>query len=190
VPAVIDSCIGVDPGPATGMCCLDYNAGQLVGRTLLQCDAGSAAIVLQAMLHTYYSGKPYPMGRRVGSVEKFITGASAGSRGKAADVTRQLVMELAEVLQLFGYHVNIRPAADVKPWASDKRLAAAGVVPSLKGMHGDMNHAYDGARHALYGGHDAGVVTDPLRRKTIEGANPQLVTYDEIPDWMNRGPSV
>jgi hypothetical protein len=57
-------------------------------------------------------------------------------------------------------------------------------------MHGDMNHAYDGARHCLYGGHDAGVITDPLRRKTIEGVNLQQVIYDELPDWMNRKPGV
>jgi hypothetical protein len=165
---VIDSCVGCDPGPATGLCLLDYRDGHLVGRTLLQADAGSAAIVLRGLLHTYYSDAGMPtIGRRIGSVEKFVTGQSAGSRGKAADVTRQLVMELAEVLQMFGYQVTIRPAADVKPWASNKRLVAAGIVPSEKGMHGDMNHAYDAARHALYGAKDAGVIADPLLRRQL-----------------------
>jgi hypothetical protein len=105
------------------------------------------------------------IGRRVASVEKFLTGRGAGSTGKNADVTRQLVYELAEVLQMFGYTVTIRPAADVKPWATDKRLVAAQVVPSLKGMHGDMNHAYDAARHCLYGAKEAGVISDPLLRR-------------------------
>jgi hypothetical protein len=164
---LIDSCVGLDPGPATGMCFLDYNAGRLVGRSLIQAVGADAAVVLQGMLNTYYSGKPYPVGKRVASVEKFVTGRSAGSRGKPADVTRQLVYELAEVLEMFGYTVKIRPAADVKPWASDKRLVAAGVVPSLKGMHGDMNHAYDGARHCLFGARDAGIIQDPLLKTGI-----------------------
>jgi hypothetical protein len=161
--AVSDTSIGVDPGPVTGLCFLDYDRGRLAGRVLLQCDAGSADVVLRELLiarRDVLAGT----GRRSGSVEKFVTGASAGSRGKAADVTRQLVMELAEVLQLFGYQVSIRPAADVKPWASNKRLAAAGIAPGERGMHGDMNHAYDAARHALYGAREAGIALDPLRR--------------------------
>lgn len=182
---MIDSCIGIDPGPATGMCFLDFENGRLVGRTLLQAVGADAPLVLKGMLHAYYTETSLQeprISRRVGSVEKFVTGASAGSRGTAADVTRQLVMELAEVLQMFGYRVNIRPAADVKPWATDKRLTAAAVVTGK--MHGDMNHAYDAARHALYGGHGAGVVTDPLRKKTIAGASPDQVIYDELPGWL------
>jgi hypothetical protein len=157
---VIDSCVGADPGPATGLCLLDYRDGILVGRMLLQAAADCAPAVLRDLLESRKNGMV--AGRRVGSVEKFVTGRSAGSRGLPADVTRQLVMELAEMLQLFGYTVNIRPAADVKPWASNKRLVAAGIVPSEKGMHGDMNHSYDAARHAIFGAHDAGVIQDPL----------------------------
>jgi len=162
---VIDSAVGADPGPATGLCFLEYSGGRLVGRTLVQATGDTAAHVLHAVLayhHEVMRAGGSSFGRKAGSVEKFVTGRSAGSRGKPADVTRQLEMELAEVLQMFGYPVEIRPAADVKPWASDKRLVAAGIVPSLKGMHGDMNHAYDGARHALYGARDAGIVQDPL----------------------------
>lgn len=157
----VDSCIGADPGPATGLCFLDYDNGKLVGRTLLQCDAGSSVIVLKGMLAAYYAdGRVL---RRTASVEQFRSGASAGSAVKGAQVTRQLVMELAEALQLYGYQVRIRPAADVKPWASDRRLTAAGVVAGA--MHGDMNHAYDAARHCLYGAKEAGVITDPLLRR-------------------------
>jgi hypothetical protein len=157
----VDSCIGVDPGPATGICFLDYDRGRLAGRTLLQCDAASAVVVLRGMLTAYYTdGRVL---RRVGSVEQFRTGTSAGSVVRGAQVTRQLVMEIAEMLQLFSYTVRIRPAADVKPWASDKRLTAAGIVTGA--MHGDMNHAYDAARHCLVGAREAGVITDPLLRK-------------------------
>jgi hypothetical protein len=153
--------VGVDPGPATGICFLDYDKGRLAGRTLLQCDAASAVIVLRGMLTAFYAdGRVL---RRTASVEQFRTGTSAGSAGKGAQVTRQLVMEIAEMLQLFHYTVRIRPAADVKPWASDKRLTAAGAVTGA--MHGDMNHAYDAARHAIFEARSSGVIRDPLLRK-------------------------
>jgi hypothetical protein len=165
---MIDSCIGADPGPTTGLCFLDYRDGLLVGRTVLQVDGGSAAIVLKGMLAAYYAEDfsigPV-VGRRAASVEKFVTGQSAGSRGKAADVTRQLVMELAEVLQLFGYPVKIRPAADVKPWATNKRVAAALGIPE-KSMTDSLRHGWDGARHCVYGAREAGIIQDPLRKRT------------------------
>lgn len=163
-----DSCVGCDPGPTTGLCFLDYNDGLLVGRTVLQCDGGSAPVVLKGMLTAYYTDVHATMSfdgrtfrRRVGSVEKFVTGASAGSRGKNADVTRQLVMELAEVLQLFGYVTRIRSAADVKPWATNKRVAA-GLNLAEKDLTDSLRHGWDAARHCLRGAHEAGVITDPL----------------------------
>ncbi len=161
---IIDSAIGVDPGPTTGICFLDYYDGQLVGKTVLQCDGGSAAIVLKGMITAYYTEFPggANIGRRVGSVEKFVTGASAGSRGRAADVTRELVMECAEALQLFGYTVRIRPAADVKPKWTNKRLVAAGVAASDKALTDSLRHGWDAARHCLCGAREAGVIKDPL----------------------------
>jgi len=155
---VIDSCIGIDPGPATGICFLDYRSGVLAGRTLLQSEGATAMYVIQGLLDAYYPAEAAR--RRIASVERFVTGAGAGSRGKNADVTRQLVMELAEVLQGWGYTVKLRNAGEVKPWATDKRLQAAGIVTGP--VHGDMNHAYDAARHALFGAVETGVTPDPL----------------------------
>jgi hypothetical protein len=168
---MIDSAVGVDPGPATGLCFLDYDRGHLVGRTLLQSEGATAAYVLRDLLEMHVTEFPggRHVDRRIGSVEKFVTGASAGSRGKNADVTRQLVMELTEVLQGFGYTVTIRPAADVKPWASNRRLVAAGIYSSEKTMHTDMGHAADAARHCLYGAHEAGITADPLIRAKTGG---------------------
>jgi len=166
---VIDSSIGIDPGPATGMCFLDYHEGRLVGRVLLQADGSTARYVLRAMLTAYYGGS----GRRSASVERFVSGRSAGSAGADADVTRQLVMELTEELQLFGYSPVIRPAADVKPWATDKRLEAAGITGE-SGVHGKLRDAYDAARHALYGAKIAGITPDPLLRRKEDGEHASL----------------
>lgn len=164
---LIDSCVGVDPGPTTGIAFLDYQNGVLAGRTVLQCESRTAEIVLRAMLRQYYMIPD--IGKRVASVERFVTGRSAGARGPNADVTRQLVMELTELLEMFAYRVKIRAAADVKPWASDRRLAT---VFGKANFTGSMIHGYDAARHALYGGHEAGVVKDPLLRHQAIEAQP------------------
>jgi hypothetical protein len=174
--AVIDSSVGVDPGQTTGMAFLDYRDKVLIGRYLLQCDAHSAPFVLKGLLTACYSEFPGNFhGRRSGSVEAFVTGAGAGSRGKPAEVTRQLVMEMTELLQLAGYTVKIRPAADVKPWASDNRLVAGHVADDPKKINGEFRHAYDAGRHALYGAKEAGFTDDPLRslRTAREGHDGQ-----------------
>jgi hypothetical protein len=158
---VIDSCIGIDPGLSTGMCFLDYQDGQLVGRTLLTADGSSAGIVLKAMLlayHTEFSGNAH-LNRRIGSVESWVDGPPAG--GKPAVVTRQLVMELAEALEMFGYAVTLRSAGQVKPWATDKMLEAAGITGAAA-FHGKQRDAFDAARHCLFGAKEAGVISNPL----------------------------
>lgn len=196
---MIDSCIGLDPGPATGMCLLDYENGRLVGRTLLTTDGASAVVALKGLLMAFYGDRSGTsiVGKRIGSLEKFVTGQSAGSRGKAADVTRQLVMELAEVLQMFGYRTAIRSAGDVKPWATDKLLLAA-QIPEQVVKREEFRHAADAARHCLFGAKEAGVIRNPLLEKgaalhladggVIRGANPQVVVQDEIPYWLRRHP--
>jgi hypothetical protein len=70
-------------------------------------------------------------------------------------------MELTERLQLHGYPVKIRSAAEVKPWASDKRLERAGITGN-SAVHGKARDSYDAARHALYCAVWDGKMRDPL----------------------------
>src|SRR5580698_6810241 len=98
------SVVGIDPGPTTGLCFLDYQTGTLgippqPQVTLLQVDGYAADAVLEAMLARWY-GTASPVDDRYAAVEKFVTGRSAGTKGPDAGVTRQLVMELTERLQL------------------------------------------------------------------------------------------
>jgi hypothetical protein len=51
-----------------------------------------------------------------------------------------------------------RTAALVKPWATDKRLVAAGLLDITRGLP----HARDGARHALFSAHHDSGAPDPL----------------------------
>lgn len=153
---MITSVVGIDPGPSTGISLLDYYEDRLTGSTHIQVDSKSAAGVLTAILDSYY-GESHK-GKRFAQVEAFITGQSAGTKGNPAEVTRQLAFQLAEVLQLRGYHTEMRKAADVKLWASDKRLKAAGLLRPP-----ENRHANDASRHALFCAvHDA-FRPDPLR---------------------------
>jgi hypothetical protein len=162
----IISVVAVDPGPTTGMCFLDYQTGSLglppqPQCTLLQADGKSADAVLEAMLARWYGVGTSPVTKRYAVVEKFVTGRGAGTKGAHADVTRQLVMELTERLQLHGYKVVIRQASDVKVWATDKRLVAAGIVGD-SAIHGKARDAYDAARHAIYCAVKDAKMKDPL----------------------------
>lgn len=174
--------LGLDPGPTTGMCWLYYvrkpdgtYPQKPTTVTMLSTPARSATRVLEAMIRTdlaefqglagnsragYDPEKDRPVLRA--SVEKFITGRSAGTKGANADVTRQLVFELTECCQIAGFLVKLRSAADVKPWASDKRLLASGIALPGDGVHGKARDGYDASRHALYGAVWDAKMTDPL----------------------------
>jgi hypothetical protein len=162
---LLTSCINIDPGETTGIALLDFDQDKrLVGRTFLQADHKSAPFVLEALLAKYYGRDKTYVTHRFAGLEPFITGSSAGTKGKPAELTRQLAFAFAEQLQLWGYSVARRPAAAVKPWATDRRLVAVGFPASPNGgVKGDLGHAADGARHALYAAvHDA-YMPDPLR---------------------------
>lgn len=137
--------IGLDPGICTGICVYDSHDWHLI-----QCGHASARGLLIALLE--YRPPGYAQ------IEKFVTGNRAGSKGTEADIVRALIPELRGVLAHYGYKTALRPAADVKPWASDKRLEKAG-VPLMKTK---LRDATDAARHALYCAvKDAGM-RDPL----------------------------
>jgi hypothetical protein len=161
-PGPIVSCIGVDPGPTTGLCFLDYVGGAIVGRTSIQVDGESGLLTLEAMMRAYYAD-PEVVVKRYAGIEKFETAQGAGTKGDAADYTRQGVMKFAELLQMWGYHTKIRKKVEIwnkkdGNWASDKKLEAAGILRPP-----EMRHANDAGRHCLYAAvHDA-FRPNPLR---------------------------
>jgi hypothetical protein len=102
------------------------------------------------------------------AIEKFVVRrrAAASSTAAAGATTRDLVGQLeATALDVrrrtAEVRVVLRSAAEVKPWATDTRLEAAGLLSACTGMR----HARDAARHALFAAvKDAGA-PDPLSRK-------------------------
>jgi hypothetical protein len=164
--------IGVDPGMTTGLCHLqlgnldgpDGGPVYITSKLVFGCNA-LAVFPLAQFLMEINEGPA----RIVAAGEKFVPGRGAGARGAGAAATRMVIGELAVLPVAWIW----RPAAMVKPWATDERLKAAG----LWDMTAKMVDARDAARHALYAAcHDAGL-PDPLsKRATV------IVVPDEYPN--------
>lgn len=156
--------IGIDPGPVPGFVVLGYDDSALVRTEALQCGAGLAP----ALFRTVLADRPV---RTIAQIEMFVVSHRAGrsSTASAGAETRDLIAELRQVWGDFdstssGRRGGLwfeRRATDVKPWATDVRLRAAGLLDATKGMR----HARDAARHALFVAVRDGGIPDPLSRK-------------------------
>jgi len=156
LPQVI-SCVGIDTGGGTwGISFLDYIGTQLAGHMHLQVDNASALVIVETVLKNFYHDPQVIVGKFAG-VEEFVDGPAAGRRSEGK-VTRQGVFKAVQLLQSWGYHVKTRPATQVKTWARDNKLEAAGILQPP-----EMRHANDASRQALYTScHDA-YRPNPLR---------------------------
>lgn len=151
--------IGIDPGPTPGLVALVYEGSKLVDTYVMQCDHRLSLDALDQLLEIEPNVNVH-----VG-VEQFVIGrrSTRSTSAKAGQITRSLIGQLeARALENDCVQgVTLRSASVVKTWATDQRLAAAGLIERTKGM----THARDAARHALYAAvADAGV-PDPLSRK-------------------------
>lgn len=154
--------IGIDPGPVPGIVIIERGWPDAIKSAVVQCSHTLAPTVLAALLED----------RRTATlvqIETFVVGRGSMRSGRHGAVTRDLVGQLRQIWEdhdgtssgRLGGHWFQRSAAAVKPWATDTRLDAAGLLAATKGMR----HARDAARHAMFCAvHDAGV-PDPLSRK-------------------------
>lgn len=152
--------IGIDPGPVPGVVRLHLNNGipsSLVDVQVLQVTPGVLIDVLEALTQSDLAAI---------ALERFVVGrrAARSSTPSAGAATRSMVGEVE------GWFRNVngrdlimhtRSAADVKPWATDERLDAAGLLDLTKGMR----HARDAGRHALYCAVRDYGLPDPLSRR-------------------------
>jgi len=146
--------IGVDPGPTPGICLLREDGEPWV----LQCNHEAAVDVVRSLMDIDGASPEH----RILAVEKFVVGrrAARSATAKAGETTRNLIGEL----QALDKDAHLRPATQIKAWATDKRLEAAGLLDKTKGMP----HARDAARHALYAAVHDGGWHDPLSKKAKE----------------------
>lgn len=152
--------VGVDPGPIPGVVALGLDDGEnLVDPSVFQCDPASALWVVTETLASQVIGWDL----KLLAVERFVVGprASRSSTAGAGALTRNLIGNLQGIGELAGARVVLRSASEVKPWATDTRLDAFGLLAGTKGMP----HARDGARHALFAAVRDGGLADPLSRR-------------------------
>ena len=152
--------IGVDPGPVPGFVHLQRR-GRRLDVDVLQCSAQVAPAVLYMLLNDCRSS--LGSAPAVVQIERFVVGlrSSRSSTAAAGEQTRDLVGRLQrEAEQQPEVAIRLRSAAQVKPWATDARLEAAGLLDATKGMR----HARDAARHALYAAVHDGGIPDPLSK--------------------------
>ncbi|GLW32257.1 hypothetical protein [Actinoplanes regularis] len=157
--------IGVDPGPLPGIVrlWLEYGAGPT---HLLESEALQVTPrLILPTLNMLGAGD-----RSTVAVEQFVVGrrAARSSTPSAGVITRTMVGVVTNWatqnnLGDWRRSLRTRPAAEVKPWATDGRLEAAGLLEATKGMR----HARDAARHALFCAVRDYGLPDPLSRKAL-----------------------
>jgi len=155
--------IGFDPGPMPGIVLLRFNSGPFAVARVVQCDHLIAPTLFGALLGIDVVTPTIVQG------ERFVVGRKSMRGGKAGELTRDLIGAMREVFDehdstpmgRLGCRWFLRSAAQVKPWATDERLDAVGLLKATKGM----THARDGARHALYAAVHDGRIPDPLSKK-------------------------
>lgn len=135
--------IGVDPGPTPGIALLEGAGGELAHAEVLQCTPRLLEPVLTLLSQD----------ATCVAVERFV---ARGRASKDQALTRDQVS-----IVVSAYGAVQRNASQVKAWATDTRLEAAGLLEACTGMR----HARDAARHALFAAVHDGAIPDPLSKE-------------------------
>lgn len=136
--------LGIDPGGTSGLFLGAWGLGRhrtpLYARSW-QCDMAATPELLEWIL-----------GSHGGSIG--VVGIEAwDERGRktagfSASAMTRLITDLSCIAAAAGIPNRVRPARDVKPWATDTKLKAAGLRPEL--FPAAMKHSKDAARHSLF----------------------------------------
>ena len=147
--------LGVDPGQTTGVFVMPSPWGG--EHIAMQVRSEHAATAVIEFIATTVTGVG---NRALIAVEAFVVGprAARSRTPGAGKVAREII---AQLLFAVGTDVIERPAGVVKPWATDKRLDAAGLLAPTAGMR----HARDACRQALYAAVHDGLMRDPLNAR-------------------------
>ena len=152
--------VGVDPGPTPGIVRLVLSGPTVERVDVTQCTA----TLLVPMLNALIESVPFSV-RTALTYEAFVVGPRAARSSyagrDAGRVTRDMVRDLETWAEHRAVTAHTYRAADVKPWATDARLQAAGLLVPTRGMC----HARDAARHALYTAVRHCGLPDPLSRR-------------------------
>lgn len=128
--------LGVDPGGTTGVALVVCEHG----RYRLWLCAGLVGPVAEvtAELIAVYAAEVDTV-----AIERFVVSRRAGRSSSAA--AGEKARHIIGALETSGARLHRATASEVKRWATDKRLAAAGLAPTQ-----GLPHTRDACRHALY----------------------------------------
>lgn len=146
--------IGVDPGPTPGIAVLVVWGNGTVTSDVVQCTAPVAGTIVRGFIEA--AQLPVTL-----AVERFVVGRASMRSSAAGAITRDLVGQLQQIAREGDVAYVERSASEVKPWATDDRLAWVRLLEPTKGMR----HARDGARHALFAAVKDGGLPDPLSKR-------------------------
>lgn len=164
----------VDPGPVPGLAWLSWfqaDADALDtpwGLTDVGAVQGSPELVEQ-LLRRLIGERPAGEPSVILAVERFIPSRMGGARnapGASARTDRMAAGLVSHWSKVDGVAVVSYPAAPVKLWATDRRLAKILDPASLVGCA----HARDALRHAAYASVKAGGMADPLSASFLPNA--------------------
>lgn len=156
--------LGIDTGPHTGFFAAWWSRAtwELQYALAFEC----AAVMAPSMLRVLMEVPAVPM-VKVAGIEAFTArGRSQRLAGVRIAAMHAEQHELLAVLNHCGVHCLARPAGTVKPWATDKRLEAAGLLK----LAGTSPHIRDAGRHMLFSACQAGL-PDPLSSVARKGAS-------------------
>jgi hypothetical protein len=150
--------LGIDPGPGGGMVLGGWKPGEREAALALawQGSAEQAPGELALIL------AKYGLLITCGQIEEFRTGIGAGARGKSATATRGAIPVLVSLAAEHGIRLAVRHSSQVMPWASDRKLRAAGLYQVTTGKR----HSRAASRHCLYAACHDGGLPDPLSTRT------------------------
>lgn len=152
--------IGIDPGPVPGIVHLEKRGSRLLVDAI-QCTSGVAPTLLYSLLNECRSC--LGQAPAIVAIERFVVGRGSMKGGRAGEVTRDLIGRLQkQAADQPNVKVVMRSASEVKPWATDDRLAHADLLEPTKGMR----HARDAARHALFAAVKDGGLPDPMSKRS------------------------
>lgn len=145
---------GIDPGPLPGivrLLLLQTDTTKLLDAQALQVTPGVLSETLDAL-----TGRS----RQALALERYVVGRRSGrsSTPAAGAATRDMVGTVIGHAKGREWTVHLRSASEVMPWATDRRLEAAGLLGLTKGMQ----HARAAARHALFSAVRDYGLPDPL----------------------------
>lgn len=145
--------MGIDPGPSTGLVLLFIHDDGYWEWMCFQVDSNAAFWLIQE-LYTRFCP-------RVVAIEQFIPMNKGGTTGKDAETTRRIADHAYQLVTAIRRNPSavprLRKAADIKPWATDKRLEKTRFPMGAK-----FRDARDAARHAMFAAVQDGKERDPL----------------------------